>query len=341
MSLNDSNPWLMLVISLPGQSTTPRMRIWRALKAAGAAVLRDGVYLLPDQAAPRVAFRDQVSAVEEAGGTAYLVPFESPADETTDYARLFDRTEQYVELLARIAELKERLATLAEPVARKGLTQLQRDFDALTVIDYLPGPAREQAREALTELVAATTATYSPGEPSAVEREIKLLSITDYHGRTWATRARPWVDRLASAWFIRRFIDPEATILWLKDPQDCPPQALGFDFDGAVFTHVGARVTFEVLAASFGLAEDRALAKLGMLVHYLDVGGVPVAEATGVETILGGMREQLADDDTLLAAASGTFDALYTAYASDSIHNGTANGGQDNVDQSSRRDIGN
>lgn len=309
--------WLLLVISLPGQSATPRMRIWRALKALGAAVLRDGVYLLPDQTMPRAAFREQAREVEEAGGISYLVPFESPADETHGYAQLFDRTEQYAELLTRIVDLKDKLAKLSEPEARKHLAQVQRDAAALTAIDYFPGPAREQAREALAELEAATTATYSPGEPSAVARDIKRLHIAEYRGRTWATRARPWVDRLASAWLIRRFIDPKARIVWLQNPQDCPPEALGFDFDGATFTHVGARVTFEVLTASFGLADDRALTKLGTLVHYLDVGGVPVTESHGVDTILSGMRQRLTDDDALLAAASTTFDALYTAYGND------------------------
>lgn len=314
MSINLAQRWLMLVISLPSQSATPRMRVWRALKAAGAAVLRDGVYLLPDQMVPRAAFRDQAREVEDAGGTAHLVPFESPADEARDYAQLFDRTEQYAELLARIAELKERLAALAEPEARKRLGQLQRDFDALTAIDYLPGPAREQAREALAELEAAATALYSPGEPSAVAGEIRRLRIDDYRGRTWATRARPWVDRLASAWFIRRFVDPEARILWLQDPKDCPPEALGFDFDGAAFTHVGARVTFEVLAASFGLADDRGLARIGMLVRYLDVGGVPVAEAAGVEAMLTGLRSSETDDDKLLDKVSNVFDWLIQHY---------------------------
>lgn len=309
-----NNRWLMLVISLPGQSTTPRMRVWRALKAAGAAVLRDGVYLLPDQAESRKTFRDQMHEVEEAGGTAYLVPFESPADEARAYAGLFDRTEQYAELLTRIAELKERLAGSAEPEARKRLAQLRRDLDAITAIDYLPGPAREQAREALAELEAAATALYSPGEPSAVAGEIRRLRLDDYRGRTWATRARPWVDRLASAWFIRRFVDPEARILWLQDPKDCPPEALGFDFDGAAFTHVGARVTFEVLAASFGLADDRGLARIGMLVRYLDVGGVPVAEAAGVEAMLTGLRSSETDDDKLLDKASNVFDWLIQHY---------------------------
>jgi hypothetical protein len=96
------------------------------------------------------------------------------------------------------------------------------------------------------------------------------------------------VDRVASAWLIRRFIDPDARFLCLKEPQDCPPEAVGFDFDGAEFTHLGARITFEVLMASFDLDEDRALRRIGALVHYLDVGGIPVPEATGFAAILAG-----------------------------------------------------
>lgn len=117
-----------------------------------------------------------------------------------------------------------------------------------------------------------------------------------------AERQRPWVDRLASAWLVRRFIDPQARIHWIASPQECPADALGFDFDGATFSHVGSRVTFEVLLASFGL-EQPALARLGLLVHYLDVGGIEPAESAGVESILAGLREALCDDDQLLAAA--------------------------------------
>src|SRR5690606_10116625 len=128
-------------------------------------------------------------------------------------------------------------------------------------------------------------------------------------GRIWATRRRPWVDRLASAWLIRRFIDPQAQILWLDSPGDCPPDALGFDFDGATFSHVGGRVTFEVLAASFGL-EQAAIARLGLLVHCLDVGGIQPPEAVGIESVLAGLRETLTQDDSLLTAASAVFDGL-------------------------------
>jgi hypothetical protein len=113
---------------------------------------------------------------------------------------------------------------------------------------------------------------------------------------------------------IQRFIDPQARILWLADPADCPPDALGFDFDGATFSHMGSRVTFEVLAASFGLQEQTAIAQLGLLVHYLDVGGIQPPEAAGIEGVLYGMRESIQDDDQLLEAATKVFDGLLISF---------------------------
>ena len=128
----------------------------------------------------------------------------------------------------------------------------------------------------------------------------------------WATRPGVHVDRTACAWLIRRFIDTDARFLWLAKPSDCPKKALGFDFDGATFTHVGERVSFETLMASFGLEEDPALRRLGALVHQLDVGGgEPVPEAKGFEAMLAGARERLPDDDALLAEIGTVLDSLY------------------------------
>jgi hypothetical protein len=119
---------------------------------------------------------------------------------------------------------------------------------------------------------------------------------------------------VASAWLIPRFIDPEARFLWLQIPQDCPDDAIGFDFDGAAFTHIGNRVTFEVLVASFDLATDLALTRLGTLVHALDVGGLLVPEGAGFEAILTGVRASCTDDDQVLSAMTPVLDALYTTF---------------------------
>ncbi len=156
------------------------------------------------------------------------------------------------------------------------------------------------------------------GEPRAGTAEIRHLATADFSGRSWATRKHLWVDRMASAWLIRRFIDRKAKFLWLDNPKKCPKTALGFDFDGAAFTHVGSRVTFEVLAASFGLDADPAIARIGTIVHCLDVGGVPVAEAIGIEAVLTGLRAAAPNDDKLLTEAGRVFDGLYSNYQQES-----------------------
>jgi hypothetical protein len=227
---------------------------------------------------------------------------------------LFDRNADYAALLERLQALQSGFAELSENESRKLLTAVRREIATLVAIDFFPGPAREQVEAALADAETALNRVHAPGEPHAAVGHVPRRDRSQYRNRAWATRRKPWVDRLASAWLIHRCIDPQARFIWLAQPKDCPKAALGFDFDGAEFTHVGARVTFEVLLASFGLDDDPALTRLGTLVHYLDVGGVPVPEADGLVAILTGFRAQDLDDDALLAAASSTFDALYAAY---------------------------
>ncbi len=310
-----ANPlWSMLVISFPGRSATPRMRVWRALKGLGAVVLRDGVYLLPHSKSATMALQAQTEAVISSGGDAHVLSFTSNDQVQADnFRKLFDRTPDYARLVKTIQKLDTASKKRNAAQASRQLRKIRREFDAISATDYFPGPAKEQIRQMLSQ--AEMKALHSPGEPRAREEDIRPLKRADYRNRVWATRTRPWVDRLASAWLIRRFIDPRARFVWLKDPKKCPARALGFDFDNATFTHVGARVTFEVLLASFKLENDPALMRMGMLVHYLDVGGVPVVEAPGLEMILNGARQQFDDDDKLLREASRAFDFLYASYA--------------------------
>ncbi len=308
-----STPWIALVISLPGQRATPRMRIWRALKALGAAVVRDGVYLLPATDTGKNALAEQAHDVQQSGGSAYLVNWDVPdAQENARLIALFDRSADYAHLFTALEELKGRLTDDdATPAIQRALRQCRRDFAAIAAIDHFPGPAKRHAEQVLREIEAAVAALGSPHEPQARAGDITRLARADYQDRLWATRARPWVDRMASAWLIKRFIDPKARFLWLREPGDCPPQAIGFDFDGATFTHVGARVTFEVLLASFDLEDDGALARIATIVHQLDVGGIAPSETAGVEALLRGARHRYTDDDALLAQAQAIFDCLY------------------------------
>ena len=250
------NPWLMFIMSQPGKSPTPRIRLWRLLKGLGAAVLRDGVYLLPDRDRLRQALEEQVQAVQTLGGAASLLAVEPLTDTDANFRTLFDRSADYAVLLSTLSHVRATLAEMTEAQARRMLQQGRREYEALAAIDYFPGPAKSQSAQAVAEAEAAVTRHFSPDEPQPLHTGIRQLERTAYRGKVWATRQRVWVDRVASAWLIRRFIDPDARFLWLTTPQDCPADAIGFDFDGAVFTHTGPRVTFEVFVASFALESD-------------------------------------------------------------------------------------
>lgn len=318
--------WLLLILSLPTENASTRMRAWRVLKTSGAAVLRDGAYLLPSSERCRAILRNVSTDVQSAGGTAHVL--EVGGGDAANFATLFDRSEAYAELLAGIAACRDGLNPDGAPDsasdALKHVRKLRKTYSALVDIDFFPGEAQRQTDAALLELETAVNRVLSADEPQSTDHPIIPLNPADYRGRTWATRQRPWVDRLASAWLIRRHIDPEARFLWLVSPMDLPNGALGFDFDGAAFTHTGNKVTFETLLASFSI-DQAALHKLAALVHYLDVGGVQPAEAAGVERILAGLRSSMADDDRLLQAAGDIFDGLLAAYQQDHIDRSARN----------------
>ncbi len=313
--MNIIKPWLALIISLPTSNATARMRVWRALKSAGCGVLRDGVYLLPDSPAAALSLQQQAAEVIAADGTAHIVKLSSThAAQDLSFRKLFERTDDYVSLKHDVDAFTSTMGTQNSLVNKRSLKRLTRDFAAISAIDFFPGAAREQIALLLAQATAEQAAISNPDEPRPIQGKIKKLKREDYQKRTWATRKRMWVDRMASAWLIKRFIDPAASFKWLNKPQDCPKSALGFDFDGASFTHVGSLVSFEVLMTSFIHQPDRALERLAAVVHYLDAGGIPVAEAHGLALILKGMRVRCKDDDQLLIEASTIFDDLYVSY---------------------------
>ena len=308
--------WSILILTLPSQPNAVRVRIWRALRALGCAALRDGAYLLP--AANAALFEPLAAEAREHGGTAMVLSL-TPQDETQrdELLALFDRSEVYGHWHQTATALQAELAGLGETEARRRLRTVAEALQTLRRTDYYAGAAAAQAESVLEALRQALDARFSKGEPRPqLDHGIARLDSRKFQGKRWATRARPWVDRLACAWLIRRFIDTDARFLWLADPTVATPAprgALGFDYDGARFTHVGTRVTFEVLLASFGLHGDTTLQRIAAAVHYLDAGGIPAPEAAGLESVLGGLRELHADDDALVYAAATVFDALYAA----------------------------
>jgi hypothetical protein len=305
-----------LVLSLPTRDSTLRMRVWRALKESGCAVLRDGVYLLPTERGDGAALERLEKEIRLHGGFALRLQAAPKAPtEQSRLEALFDRTPQYADLIEEIGTTKAALPRLGPRRGRTAVQRVEQSVQKLARIDFFPGQAKEQAAAALADLKARHAELHSPTEPRASMRGLRRANLAEYQKRVWATRKSPWIDRLASAWLIKRFIDRDARFAWLERPSALPKKAVGFDFDGAEFTHVKNRVTFEVLLATFSLENDAALQSIAKAVHFLDVGGIPVPDAKGLETVLKGIREKAKNDDALAAEAMRILDLFYSAYS--------------------------
>jgi hypothetical protein len=190
----------MLITNLPGRNQTPRMRIWRALKAAGGELLRDGVYILPYSSTARRIFEEQRQEISAAGGTAYVMPFESDSPEQqAEFMKLFDRSADYQGINTQLNALKRAVAGLSELDARRQLAAIARDVSALQAVDFFPGKSSKQLQDLLVDAQSALNAQFSPNEPQAVHRKIPRRDVKDFQGKLWATRERMWIDRVCSA----------------------------------------------------------------------------------------------------------------------------------------------
>src|SRR5690348_3670967 len=144
--------WLLLITNLPGRNQTLRMRFWRALKAAGAGLLRDGAYLLPNGERSRVVLEEQGAEIKAAGGLVQVLSFDAESEEqNAEFTALFDRTEEYAEAIERLGLLRRQLTKLAETEARQRLAALGREGAAIASRDFFPGEPRKQLQEALAD----------------------------------------------------------------------------------------------------------------------------------------------------------------------------------------------
>jgi hypothetical protein len=306
------SPWLVLTATLPTHPSALRVRVWRALKTTGAGSLREGVYVLPSTAPTAQALWDIERTIAEAGADAHMLVLEARDQaQERSFRALFDRADLYGELLQSIKEARGAIRKSSEAELHKALRGLEQQLLSIQASDFFPGKESERTAAALATLRRAVELHLSPDEPGPSAAAIERRPLDPFQGRTWATRKRPWVDRLATAWLVQRFVDRSPSFIWLSDPRKCPKSALGYDFDGAAFTHVGDKVTFEVVAATFALDEDPGIRRLGELVHCIDIGGIPVDEAPGFEMLVRGLQAQHAKDDALLAASLPLFDTLY------------------------------
>ncbi|MBW8905738.1 MAG: chromate resistance protein [Betaproteobacteria bacterium] len=301
--------WLVTIAQLPTEDPAARMRVLRTLESLGAAVMREGAYLLPDSIGNQQALDALADYIAKSAGVAHVlqVAAASPAQQKR-FERLFDRSSRYQELVKTVESLRVGFGHSDPSAISRVLHKQRRELEAISALDFFPAEAKARAERALADVEAAVKQLLFASQSQAMAEGEKLLE------RAWVTRKPLWADRLACAWLIRRFVDPEATLAWLEKGEALPAGALGFAFDGAHFAASANRVAYEELLARTNLGANAALARIGSIVHFLEMGGTAVPEAAGVQMLLqGAVRRSPALQD-LVAEAEKTFDLLYEAY---------------------------
>jgi hypothetical protein len=302
--------WLVTVALLPTEDPASRMRVLRTLESLGAAVVREGVYLLPDTAANRNSLDTLSQYIAKSAGVAHVLQVSAAsAAQQQGFQRMFDRSGRYEELIKNVESLRVGFGYSDPSAIASVLHKQRREYETIVALDFFPNQVRTRAEKVLAETDAAVRKLMFPGQTQTGVGPGERLTK-----RIWATRKPLWADKLACAWLIRRFVDPEATMKWLDKAEAVPADAIGFAYDGAHFTNSETRVSYEEMLARLDLAKNPALAKIGSIVHFLEVRGTPVPEAAGVQTLLQGALRRSPQEGELLAEAEKTFDLLYDAY---------------------------
>ena len=307
--------WLLLVHQLPTRPVSVRVRTWRRMQQLGAVAVKSSVYALPNRPDTREDFEWVRAEIVAGGGQATV--FQASTIDTLssdDLREAFrrDRNEDYrslvraVEKIVRAAGARRR----RDPRAAARALRLWRErLGEIEALDYFAARGRDAARAAVDRL-EALSAVPRTSEPSTDKSG--ALDPAAFRGRRWLTRHRPGIDRMASAWLIRRFIDPQAVFAFAAPDGPHEPDAVTFDMFEGTFSHEGGRCTFEVLCVRFGISDER-LHDIAELVHDLDVKdarfGRPEAPLLGA--LVEGLRELHPRDETLLEHGIALFDALY------------------------------
>lgn len=299
-------PWLLLLLSLPPRPSSLRVRAWRRLKALGAVALKSGAYLLPFSPDHYEQFQWLAQKVQKDRGEATLLKVDRVENmKQPEIVRLFHeaRNADYASLTDRY----RKLGSAKRPRAAEELARLARELNRLADIDFFEAPGRQQALRAREAAERRVT-----GLPRADARPAGRLDLEALQGRRWATRPRPHVDRIASAWLIKRFLDPAAEFVFAA-ADELPADAIPFDMAGVEFGHQGDHCTFETLLHRSGL-RDRRLAAIAEIVHEADIrdGKFQREEARGLDLVLRGLLAAIKDDQEALAQGLTLFDGLYS-----------------------------
>jgi len=318
--------WLLLVHQLPSRPSNLRVRTWRRLQQIGALAVKQAVYTLPDSSGAREDFEWLKKEIESAGGEATVFAADI-VDAWSNDALIEEfrrsREKAYTGLARDAERLLRRMGSGQRPPRHvptpRVVQQLRERLAAIERVDFFASAGRDRVVSLLGQIGErtgkATRARVGAAGPARASGS--------YHGRSWVTRTRPGVDRMASAWLIRRFIDAEARFVFVRERGVLPKDSVAFDMFGGEFTHEGDRCTFEVLCGTFEL-DTPALASISAVVHDLDLkdGRFKPADAPTVGLIIEGLRLAYADDHELLVQGMAIFEALCNAFEQQARVNG-------------------
>lgn len=317
--------WLLFFYSVPSKPVSTRMKIWRMLVKAGAVQFKGSVYILPAGEDHYELYQWLVSCVTDLQGEAAFVKasrIESMKEDEIIQMFNQERVKDYQDIGLRLDEFENKLATTPKnsfttntKKIKGELNKFTKEFQDLGKIDFFSSNPRKELEQRLKHVTAIVTGL-TRGESGIPTVEIVKQHAANYQGRTWVTRKRPFIDRMASAWLIKGYIDKKATFGFIDESEveGLAKDTIVFDMVGGQFTHVGDSCTFEVLIKAFGL-KDKALGIMGEIVHQLDLQDDRYrnSAAEGLKEILDGIRKTVKDDQEALEKGMGIFDMLYAA----------------------------
>jgi hypothetical protein len=319
--------WILFFYTVPSKPVRNRVTIWRKLLKAGALLFKGSVYILPDSEDNYELLSWLVSEVASLKGEAAFLRVDKI--ETIDNLQIItlfneNREIDYQRILKGIEEIERKIsstriggASQNTKIIADQIKKYQRDYEEIKKIDFFASKKGLELQERLDKIKPMIKGL------SETEGKKQLVSISparidDYQHKTWLTRKKPFVDRFASAWLIKKFIDknPSFTFIDEKDLDTKVKDVTSFDIRGGRFTHAGDLCTFEVLMKSFSL-KDKTLRKIAEIVHELDLKDDKFRnpEAKGIEDILSGIRKTTKDDHESLEKGISIFEMLYESKA--------------------------
>ena len=301
---------LLLLVGVPPTPSSLRVRVWRRLRSLGAVALKRSAYLLPDTPERYEDFQWLAQEVQRDGGDATLIRVQQIENVSPgEVLRLFHepRDHDYRQLAARYRKVLPRLDKKSiSPRIQEELARLAKDHQRIRDIDFFDAPGGAEVRR-LEEAITMRTRRPEAQRPEPPP----TLDLSKLRKRRWVTRPRPHIDRVASAWLIRRFIDPEAVFIFAS-PAEFPVDAIPFDAPGVELSHRGEDCTFETLVKQAKL-RDRRLAHLAEVVHEADLrdGKYQHEEARGIDVAVRALLAATTDDQQVLAQGMTLFEGLY------------------------------